>query len=132
MDVKAIVENFRHIVTTQYFDFNGRTAREPFWYYILAYVVLIVAASILETVLFGNPLMYSYGYHPRPLTALLSLALLLPNLGITARRLHDIDRSAWWMLVGLIPFAGWLVMIYWCVQPGTSGSNQFGSDPKAV
>lgn len=132
MDVNGIVENFRRIVTTQYFDFNGRTAREPFWYYVVAYVVLMIAASVIEAILFGGPSVYGYAYRPNPLTALLTLALLLPSLGIGARRLHDIDRSAWWLLIGIIPFVGWIILIYWYVQPGTPGPNQFGSDPKVV
>lgn len=132
MDVNGIVENFRRIVTTQYLDFNGRTAREPFWYYVVACIVLVIAASILDGILFGGPSLYGYSsYHPQPLSSLLGLALLLPNLGIGARRLHDIDRSAWWLLLVLIPFVGWVVLIYWYVQPGTEGPNQFGADPKA-
>lgn len=132
MDVNGIVENFRRIVTTQYLDFNGRTAREPFWYYVVAAIVLMIAASILDKILFGGPSIYGYGYfyNPQPISGLLTLALLLPNLGIGARRLHDIDRSAWWLLIGLIPFVGWIVLIYWYAQPGTAGTNQFGPDPK--
>lgn len=133
MDPKAIVENFRRVVTTQYFDFNGRTDRQVFWYYVLAYVVIYIVLHILESIFgFGgvSPYGYFYYYNPRPLTGLLTLALLLPSLGIGARRLHDIDRSAWWLLIGLIPIVGWLVLIYWYAQPGTSGANQFGADPK--
>ncbi len=134
MDANAIVENFRRIVTTQYFDFNGRTRRQVFWYYVLAYIVIYIAVSIVESIFFGAIVMpYGYGfYRPQPLTGLLTLALLLPSLGIAARRLHDTDRSAWWLLVGIIPIAGWLVLLYWYVQPGTVGSNQFGPDPKGV
>lgn len=132
MDANTIVENFRRIVTTQYFDFNGRTRRQVFWYYVLAYVVIYIAVSIVEPIFFGGPAMYGYGYYrPQPLTGLLTLALLLPSLGIGARRLHDIDRSAWWLLIGIIPIVGWLVLIYWYAQPGTVGTNQFGPDPKA-
>jgi uncharacterized membrane protein YhaH (DUF805 family) len=134
MDANVIVENFRRIVTTQYFDFNGRTRRQVFWYYVLAYVVIYVAVSIIESVLGFGGGWTPYGfihYSPKPLTGLLTLALLLPNLGIAARRLHDIDRSAWWLLLGVIPIVGWLVLIYWYVQPGTAGSNQFGADPKS-
>ena len=133
MDANAIVENFRRIVTTQYFDFNGRTRRQVFWYYVLAYVVIYIAVSIVESIFFGGGMMpYGYGfYRPQPLTGLLSLALLLPSLGIAARRLHDTDRSAWWLLIGIIPIVGWLILLYWYVQPGTVGSNQFGPDPKA-
>jgi uncharacterized membrane protein YhaH (DUF805 family) len=58
-------------------------------------------------------------------SALFSLAVLLPNIAVAARRLHDIDRSGWWQLILLIPLIGLIVMIYWCVQPGKE-PNRFG------
>ena len=60
-----------------------------------------------------------------PLSTLASLALLLPNLAVGVRRLHDIDKSGWWLLLGFIPLIGTLVLIYFMVQPGTEGSNRF-------
>jgi uncharacterized membrane protein YhaH (DUF805 family) len=134
MDANAIVENFRRVVTTQYFNFDGRTGRPVFWYYVLAYLVIYIGLSIIESV-FGFDAVTPFGmyyYHPRPLTGLLTLALLLPSLGIAARRLHDIDRSAWWLLIGIIPVVGWLMLIYWYAQPGTSGANQFGPVPETA
>jgi uncharacterized membrane protein YhaH (DUF805 family) len=134
MDVNAIIANFRHVVTKQYVDFNGRTARAPFWYYVLAYIVLYIAASILDGMFVGGGFT-PYGgfyYHPQPFTGLLALALLLPGLGISVRRLHDIDRSGWWILIGIIPIVGWLLLIYWYAQPGTKGANKFGAEPEAV
>jgi uncharacterized membrane protein YhaH (DUF805 family) len=56
---------------------------------------------------------------------LVTLALLLPGVGVGARRLHDIGRNAWWLLIGLIPLIGALVLIYWFVQP-SGASNQYG------
>jgi len=136
MDFNAIVNNFRDVVTKQYFAFDGRTARREFWYYVLAYVVIYIVVSFIEGIFWGGAAYvphygYYYYFNPRPLTGLLTLALLLPSLGIAARRLHDIDRSAWWLLIGLIPVIGWLVLLYWYVQPGTTGTNQFGEIPSA-
>jgi uncharacterized membrane protein YhaH (DUF805 family) len=133
MDANAIIENFRNIVTKQYFDFNGRTRRRDFWLYVLVYFIIYIVVSFIESILgfrggYGYPYMY---YSFNPLTSILSLALLLPSLGIGARRLHDIGRSAWWMLIGLIPVVGWLILLYWNVQPGTAGTNEFGPDPKS-
>jgi uncharacterized membrane protein YhaH (DUF805 family) len=130
MDVHAIIDNFRRTVTAQYFDFNGRTARAGFWYYMLVYVLLYIVVSILESILgFGAITQYgNYYYQVRPLTGLLTLALLLPNLGIGVRRLHDTNHSGFWLLIGLIPIVGWLVLIYWYVQPGTVCANRYGDD----
>ena len=131
MDANAIVENFRNVVTKQYADFNGRVARAPFWYYMLAYVVLYIAASVVDSIFVGaafTPFGFVY-YNPRPITGLLVLVLLLPTLGISVRRLHDTNKSGWWVLIGLIPVVGWLGLIYLWAQPGSQGTNPFGTDP---
>jgi uncharacterized membrane protein YhaH (DUF805 family) len=65
------------------------------------------------------------------LTGLLSLALLLPYLGIAVRRLHDTDRSGWWILIGLVPIVGIILLIVWYCTAGTAGPNTYGPDPKA-
>ncbi|MGA7674241.1 MAG: DUF805 domain-containing protein [Rhizomicrobium sp.] len=126
MDPNVVIENFRSIVTTQYIAFEGRARRRDFWYYALVYFILYVVVSLFERLLgFG-----SY-FYSGPLTGLLELALLLPSLGLAVRRLHDTNRSGWWVVIGVIPVIGWLVLIYWYVQPGTTGANPFGTDPKA-
>lgn len=133
MDPNAVIENFRRVVTTQYFAFDGRTRRRDFWYYVLAYFILFIIVAFVQSVLGMDayyPGAFGIGYSVHPLTSLLELALLLPSLGISVRRLHDTDRSGWWVLIGLIPVAGWLVLIYWYTQPGTAGANRFGTDPK--
>ena len=66
------------------------------------------------------------------LGGLLSLALLLPILAVTARRLHDIGKSGWLMLIGLIPLIGWLLLIYWYVQPSAEGANDYGETRAAT
>ena len=122
MDFNALIENFRRVVTMHYFDFEGRTGRREFWYYILVVFVAALALGIVQAILGLGSL----------LSSLLSLALLLPNLGIGARRLHDIDKSAWWLLIGIIPLVGWAILIYWYAQPGSAGANQFGAEPKEM
>jgi len=59
-------------------------------------------------------------------TSILILALFLPNMALAVRRLHDIGRSGWWLLLMLIPLIGPLVLLYWYVQPSAEGANQFG------
>lgn len=93
LDLNAIVENFRNTVTQHYFDRNGRVGRERFWYFILACVVVQLVAGIIQGVLF------------LPLTALVSLALLLPIAGMGARRLQDIGRDGNLVWIGVIPAA---------------------------
>ena len=92
MDPNAVVEVFRRTITDHYIDFQGRCARREFWYYVLAYVVCYIILAVIQGII-GTTL----------LTGLFSLGLLLPGLGISVRRLHDIDRSGWWLLIGVVP-----------------------------
>jgi uncharacterized membrane protein YhaH (DUF805 family) len=142
MDVNAVIENFKTVVTKHYFDFKGRARRSVFWWYILVVFILGIIAYIIDRLL-GMQI----------ITGLLSLALLLPNLGVSVRRLHDVGKSGWWILLPLAPWllmiicffmfqwtlamvfgvvtlATWVLLIWWYAQPGTSGQNAYGPDPK--
>ena len=109
---------------SKYADFNDRAMRSEYWYFVLFLILTNIVATILDTMLFG-------GGDIQPLSALWSLAMLLPSLAAGARRLHDIDKSGWWLLLGLIPILGALVLIYWFVQPSQQGTNRFGPAPRA-
>jgi uncharacterized membrane protein YhaH (DUF805 family) len=98
----------------KYADFKGCATRSEFWWWVLFNVIASAALGIVSDKL---PLLFS-------------LAVLLPNLAVTARRLHDIDRSGWWQLVGFVPLIGWIVMIYWCVQEGKA-STRFAAAAEA-
>ena len=139
MEVKQIIENFRRVLTDHYADFHGRVSRLEFWHYILVYLVVSVLLDILGI---------------RLLSTVVWLALLAPTLAIVVRRLHDVDRSGWLILVPIVPaflmvallYLFWPLgvifafatvacsayLIYLYVLPGTSGSNQYGPDPKAT
>jgi uncharacterized membrane protein YhaH (DUF805 family) len=105
-----------------YAQFEGRAIRSEYWWFALFNVLVLVAATILDTLL-GNATIFEI---------LASLALLLPGLAVGARRLHDIDRSGWWLLVGLVPVLGGLLLIVWFATPGKPGPNRFGGDPLQV
>ena len=95
---------------SKYADFNGRASRSEFWWWVLFVFLASAAASIVSPMVSG----------------LFSLAVLLPNIAVGARRLHDTDRSGWLQLIALIPLIGWLLLIYWCVQPSKE-PNRFGA-----
>lgn len=107
----------------KYVTFSGRAARSEYWWFTLFLVIVSIVLSLIDSAIFRSDGLFS------PLSDLFSLATLLPVLAVTSRRLHDIDRSAWWMLLMLLPIIGWLVLIYWHVQKGSDGDNQFGADP---
>jgi uncharacterized membrane protein YhaH (DUF805 family) len=65
-----------------------------------------------------------------PLSIIFSLVNIIPGLAVSIRRLHDTDRSGWWLLIALIPLIGFILLIVWYASSGTAGSNRFGNDPK--
>jgi uncharacterized membrane protein YhaH (DUF805 family) len=109
------MEDFQRAVKTclnKYADFNGRAARPEFWWFFLFQVGVYVVASLI------HGLVYLLAF----------LALVLPSVAVGARRMHDIGKSGWFLLLGLIPFVG-LVLLYFAAQPGQPDANQYGPLP---
>ncbi len=119
MDSNAFVAAIKTCIS-KYVGFDGRASRSEFWYWYLFTVVVSIILSILASVasIFGI------------LSGLASLALLLPGLSVSVRRLHDVDKSGWWLLIAFVPIAGLVLLYWWCIR-GTVGDNQFGADPLA-
>lgn len=112
-------------VLRQYTDFNGRARRTEFWMFTLFNVIISVILLILDNVLgtsFGGTGLLGLLY---------SLAVLLPGLAVGIRRLHDTGRSGWWLLIGLIPLIGVIVLIVFYATDGDRAPNAYGPDPKA-
>ena len=94
-------------ILEKYADFTGRAPRAEFWWYALALVVAGIIVAIVESILgLSHMIFYIFG----PLSLLFRLATVVPSLAVTARRLHDTNRSGWWVLLPLIPELGMLVM----------------------
>ncbi|WP_429058504.1 DUF805 domain-containing protein [Aeromonas veronii] len=110
-------------VLKQYAVFSGRARRTEYWMFVLCNVIVMLLLGMVDKLIGGDNELISSIY---------SLAVLLPSLAVAARRLHDTDRSAWWLLLGLIPIIGTLVLIYFMACNGQQGPNRFGDDPKAV
>ncbi len=106
--VEAIKLGFQRYVV-----FAGRSARWEYWFFFLfAFLGNLVLNRVSEA-----------------LGGAFALALLLPSLAVGARRLHDIDKSGWWQLIWFVPLIGWIILIYWLVQPSQAGANRFGETP---
>jgi len=111
-------------VFSKYATFTGRAPRSEFWWWMLFSVIVHLAAGILDSLLapvFGYPAMDG----PHVVNGLTGLALLIPTLAVTVRRLHDVDRSGWWILLNFLPVIGFLVLLYWYIQPSKPGANRF-------
>ena len=124
------------LVIRKYIEFSGRARRKEYWMFALFQVIFAVVAIIIDNLLgstlkFGNAyesvsLPYGYVY------ILYAVATLLPSLGVTVRRLHDVDKSGWFILFGLIPFVGSIYLLVLYCTEGTRGPNRYGEDPKAL
>ncbi len=114
--IESIKTCLRKYATTE-----GRAIRSEYWYFVLFLIIGGIIFSILDIIFF--PDLYDNG--GTPLNWIFSLATLLPYIGVTARRLHDVNRSGWWMLIpftiiGIIPF------LYWTLKKGDEKENSFG------
>jgi uncharacterized membrane protein YhaH (DUF805 family) len=104
----------------KYVDFGDRAKRSEYWYWTLFSIILSIFVSILDAIEFGKIF--------AAFSLVASLGLLLPTLAVTVRRLHDIDHSGWWILIGLVPLIGIYVLLLFACRRGTPGPNRFGSD----
>lgn len=106
-------------VLSQYATFTGRARRSEYWWFVLFGVLVGVVLTILDAIIGTSALVW-----------IADILLLVPNLSVGARRLHDTDRSGWWQLIGLIPFIGVIVLIVFFCQDSKPGPNRFGDSPK--
>ena len=114
-------------VLKNYVGFSGRARRKEYWMFVLFNIIFAVVAMILDNVLGLASKEYGYG----PIYGLYALAVFLPGLAVSVRRLHDIGKSGWWLLIALIPIVGAIMLIIWDVREGERGDNRFGPDPKS-
>ena len=112
-----------------YVGFSGRSRRSEYWYFTLFYLVIAIVLSVLDGIVFGGSV---DGNGTPVLSGLFMLAMLLPSIAVGIRRLHDTDRSGWWLLMGLVPLVGFIVLIVFFVQDSKPGDNRFGPNPKGV
>ena len=117
MTAKTLIDNAKDIVTKKYFCFDGRANRAEFWQWFLAVVIVNFVLGILDSAIIHKPI----------LQGLFSLAILLPYLGVTARRLHDRGKSGWLQLIALIPIVGFIIVLIMCIPEGDAGENKYGA-----
>ncbi len=109
----AVRYNFQN-----YFNIEGRAQRSQYWWFTLFMFLVYIGAGVLD-VLVGFPIFYMIA----------ALGFLAPSICVAIRRMHDHDKSGWWLLIGFVPVVGFLYLLYLFVIPGTAGDNNFGPDP---
>jgi len=110
---EAVSSGFDH-----YTKFDGRASRPAFWWWFLFQVLVAIGAQILDAIL-GTHFIY----------LIAALALLLPGLSVAIRRLHDTGRSGWWILIGIIPLIGFIVLLIFYLEDSHAETNEYGPPP---
>ena len=116
----SFVEAVRSAFVQKYADFHGRAGRPEFWWFTLAVVLATLVGGLIDDELLGGRSIFE---------GLVGLATVIPSLAVGARRLHDTDRSGWWLILHLFPVIGSIVLIVFWVMPGTAAQNRFGPEP---
>lgn len=101
---------------------HGRASRAEFWYWQLFGLIVILAGELLDLLVFSSS-------GSQTITSVLSLFFFIPNYAVQIRRLHDVDRNGWWLLIGLTIIGFFYPLLYWACMKGTTGPNRFGEDP---
>lgn len=138
---------------TRYAQFEGRSDRKEFWYYVIFYLVVSGILSIIDETVFGGRTLGWSGHYwgndawdwtwhsgwvggwnwsihdDGPLTSIFSLISLIPSISVSVRRLHDTNRSGWHFLFWLLPIVGWIFLLIWYSQKGDPVSNAYGEPP---
>lgn len=120
MDFQAAIRS----CFNKYVTFSGRAPRSEYWFFVLFVFLLNIACGLVDNALFGYDNVGVLG-------GIVSLAVFLPSLAVAIRRLHDLGRSGWWILLTLIPIVGIIILIVFYVQKGEDGPNEYGPDPLA-
>ncbi|MBM3666248.1 MAG: DUF805 domain-containing protein [Actinobacteria bacterium] len=111
---EAVKSGFDH-----YVKFDGRAARPAFWWWYLFEILVVVGAYIVDAIL-DTGFFYFIAV----------IGLLLPTLSVAIRRLHDTDRTGWWILIGFVPLIGFIVLLIFYLEKSNPGDNKYGPDPQ--
>lgn len=116
------------MVWKQYAEFSGRARRKEYWMFTLIHSLILLGVYLvgllLSVFLIGIPLLILGGLY--------SLAAVIPSLAVSVRRLHDVGKSGWWLLLGFIPIVGAIILLVWHATEGEPAPNLYGPNPKAL
>jgi uncharacterized membrane protein YhaH (DUF805 family) len=105
---------------SKYTTIEGRASRSEYWWFYLFNIILLIVASVLDAMI-GLPLF----------ALVVTLGLIAPGICVSIRRMHDKNKSGWWLLISFVPLIGFLIILFLFVTRGTEGENDFGPNPLA-
>ena len=120
------MEWYLKVVRDNYANFEGRARRKEYWMFVLFNIIFAIAAMVLDNI--AGLAFEGIGYGP--IYGIYGLAVFIPGLAVAIRRLHDIGKSGWMILIALIPFIGGIWLLVLLATDGNKGANQYGPDPK--
>lgn len=109
-------------VLKNYAGFSGRARRKEYWMFTLFNFLIMIALSVIEGIIGSPGILY----------LIYCLAVFIPSLAVSVRRMHDTGRSGWWVLIALIPFVGAIVFLVFMCMEGQNDDNEYGTNPKAI
>lgn len=115
-------------LTKKYCCFSGRARRKEYWMFVLFNFIAAFVIGFVGGFLAGLTNVTAFAF----LGTIYNIAVIIPSFGLLFRRLHDIGKSGWWWLIGLVPFVGWIVIIVFCCLDSQPGENQYGPNPKGA
>ena len=115
-----LIGYWKRVVLEKYAEFTGRARRSEYWWFTLANVIVMLVLALLIAVADIFWVLY----------AIYGLALIVPSIAVTIRRLHDTDKSGWWILIALVPFVGGIILLVFMCIDSTPGTNQWGPSEK--
>jgi uncharacterized membrane protein YhaH (DUF805 family) len=113
-------------VLKKYAVFDGRARRKEYWFFVLFNVIISIVLAVVDAAVGLSTDAGNVGV----LGGIYSLAVLLPSIAVTVRRLHDTERSGWWILISFVPLVGGIILLVFTLFDGTPGPNKYGADPK--
>jgi uncharacterized membrane protein YhaH (DUF805 family) len=127
MEEKSILNYYKSVLKDNYANFSGRARRKEYWSFALINFFIAIIAMAIDNIVgmtFSPEIPYG------PVYVIYALAMFVPGLAVAVRRLHDVGKSGWFMLIALIPIIGiiWLIVLYF--TDSHEGSNKWGANPK--
>ena len=122
------------VLTTRYAQFSGRAGRREFWLFQLVHIIIsAVLLAVDFMVFFGGSIdrILDEAFPLFPITTIYGLLVLIPGLALSVRRLHDIGRTGWWLLIGFVPLIGFVVLLVFAIMQSDDGDNAYGPPGEA-
>ena len=126
--IPNLMEEYKAVLN-KYAVFSGRARRREYWMFVLVNFIIMIGLSVVISIVAS---VLKLGSAASYLSQIYGLAVLLPSLAVGVRRLHDTGRSGWWLLIGVIPLIGSIVLLILMAKDSQPGDNAYGPNPKGV